>query len=73
MSMATPSLSMVAGWLGNPELSVLLNRPIAGMSISFPTFRYDPAKEGEVVPVLTDASRDISSRLGCAAFPLNMS
>ena len=48
-----------------------LNRPIAGMSISFPTFRYDQAKEGEVVAMLTEASRDISSRLGCTKFPLD--
>ena len=47
-----------------------LNRPVAGMSISFPTFRYDPAREGEVVAMLTEASRDISARLGCTQFPL---
>ena len=48
-----------------------LNRPVAGMSISFPTFRYDPSKEGEVVAMLTEASRDISARLGCTKFPLD--
>jgi len=48
-----------------------LNRPVAGMSISFPTFRYDPAREGEVVAMLTEASRDISARLGCTQFPLD--
>lgn len=48
-----------------------LNRPVAGMSISFPTFRYDPAREDEVVAMLRDASRDISQRLGCTQFPLD--
>lgn len=48
-----------------------LGRPIAGLSISFPTFRYDPNRESEVVKMLTDASRDISARLGCSNFPLD--
>ncbi len=48
-----------------------LNRPIAGMSVSIPTFRYDPARAHEVVAMLTDASRDISGRLGCTQFPLD--
>jgi IclR family KDG regulon transcriptional repressor len=48
-----------------------LNRPVAGMSISFPTFRYDPARAQEVVALLRDASRDISARLGCTHFPLD--
>ncbi len=47
-----------------------LNRPVAGMSISFPTFRYDPSREQEIVTMLRDASRDISQRLGCTNFPL---
>ncbi|MDC6169984.1 MULTISPECIES: DNA-binding transcriptional regulator KdgR [Roseateles] len=48
-----------------------LNQPIAGLSVSFPTFRYDEAKEGEVVAMLQGASRDISARLGCTQFPLD--
>lgn len=48
-----------------------LDRPIAGLSISFPTFRYDDARQGEVVAMLTAASRDISQRLGCTRFPLD--
>jgi IclR family KDG regulon transcriptional repressor len=40
------------------------------MSISFPTFRYDPSREQEIVTMLRDASRDISQRLGCTNFPL---
>jgi IclR family KDG regulon transcriptional repressor len=48
-----------------------LNRPVAGMSISFPTFRYDPARAQEVIAMLRDASRDISARLGCTSFPLD--
>jgi IclR family transcriptional regulator, KDG regulon repressor len=48
-----------------------LNQPIAGLSVSFPTFRYDEAKEPEVVAMLQAASRDISARLGCTQFPLD--
>ena len=47
-----------------------LNHPIAGLSVSFPTFRYDAAKAPQVVAMLTEASRDISTRLGCSQFPL---
>ncbi len=48
-----------------------INRPIAGLSISFPTFRYDEAKEAETVAMLQSASRDISAQLGCTRFPLD--
>ncbi|WP_428503546.1 DNA-binding transcriptional regulator KdgR [Roseateles sp.] len=48
-----------------------LNQPIAGMSISFPTFRYDEEKAPEIIAMLTTASRDISTRLGCTKFPLD--
>ncbi|UXH77527.1 DNA-binding transcriptional regulator KdgR [Roseateles amylovorans] len=48
-----------------------LGHPVAGMSISFPTFRYDEAKAPEVVAALQAASRDISERLGCFNFPLD--
>lgn len=44
---------------------------IAGLSVSFPTFRYDEAREPELVRMLRDASRDISRQLGCSAFPLD--
>jgi len=47
-----------------------LDQPVAGMSVSFPTFRYDEAKAPEVVALLKDASREISARLGCTHFPL---
>ena len=50
-----------------------LGQPIAGLSVSFPTFRYDEAKAPEVVAMLTAASRDISARLGCTKFPLDAS
>ncbi|WP_416757996.1 DNA-binding transcriptional regulator KdgR [Roseateles sp. So40a] len=49
-----------------------LGQPIAGMSVSFPTFRYDDAKAPEVVAMLQAASRDISARLGCTRFPLDL-
>lgn len=48
-----------------------LNQPIAGLSVSFPTFRYDDALAAEVVAMLTAASREISQGLGCTAFPLD--
>lgn len=48
-----------------------INRPIAGLSISFPTFRYDESKEAETVAMLQAASRDISTQLGCTRFPLD--
>lgn len=44
---------------------------IAGLSVSFPTFRYDVAREPELVQMLAEASRDISRQLGCSAFPLD--
>jgi IclR family KDG regulon transcriptional repressor len=48
-----------------------LCQPIAGLSVSFPTFRYDAAKEPEVVAMLHAASREISQGLGCATYPLD--
>ena len=48
-----------------------LNQVVAGLSVSFPTFRYDLAREPELVAMLRDASRDISRQLGCSAFPLD--
>ena len=47
-----------------------LGHVAAGMSISFPTFRYDEAREPEVVAILREASRQISVQLGCTNFPL---
>ncbi|WP_269532897.1 DNA-binding transcriptional regulator KdgR [Chitinimonas sp. BJYL2] len=47
------------------------NQVVAGMSVSFPTFRYDEAREPELVAMLRDASRDISRQLGCTEFPLD--
>lgn len=46
------------------------NQAVAGLSISFPTFRYDPAREPEIVAMLREASRVISKQLGCTSFPL---
>jgi IclR family KDG regulon transcriptional repressor len=44
---------------------------VAGLSVSFPTFRYDMAKEPELVAMLREASRQISQQLGCKVFPLD--
>lgn len=48
-----------------------MNQVIAGLSVSFPSFRYDEAREPELVGMLRDASRSISSQLGCTVFPLD--
>lgn len=48
-----------------------LNQVFAGLSISFPTFRFDPSREPELVEMLRNASRDISRQLGCTVFPLD--
>jgi IclR family KDG regulon transcriptional repressor len=48
-----------------------LNQVVAGLSVSFPTFRYDVAREPDLVQMLRDASREISRQLGCTAFPLD--
>ena len=47
-----------------------MNQVVAGLSVSFPTFRYDTAPEPELLAMLREASRDISRQLGCTAFPL---
>lgn len=48
-----------------------LNQPVAGLSVSFPTFRFDEANAPKVVQLLQDASRQISAELGCTQFPLD--
>jgi len=48
-----------------------LNQPVAGLSVSFPTFRYNPELEASTVQMLIQASRDISTGLGCTQFPLD--
>jgi IclR family KDG regulon transcriptional repressor len=48
-----------------------LNQVVAGLSVSFPSFRYDMAREPQLVAELRDASRDISRQLGCTSFPLD--
>jgi len=48
-----------------------MNQVVAGLSVSFPTFRYDLAREPELVAELRNASRDISRQLGCTVFPLD--
>jgi IclR family KDG regulon transcriptional repressor len=47
------------------------NQPVAGLSVSYPTFRYDEQRAPEIVQMLTDASRAISEPLGCTRFPLD--
>ena len=48
-----------------------MNMPVAGLSVSFPTFRYEEARAPQVVEMLQDASRSISKQLGCTRFPLD--
>ena len=45
---------------------------VAGLSVSFPTFRFDPTREPEVVAMLVEASRQVSRQLGCTSFPLDV-
>ena len=47
-----------------------MHQVAAGHSVSFSTFRYNTAREPELVAVLREANRDISRQLGCTAFPL---
>jgi len=42
-----------------------LSQPIAGLSISFPTFRYVEADAPKYIQLLKDASNAISASLGC--------
>lgn len=46
------------------------NQAVAGLSVSFPTFRFDVAREPAVVAMLHEASRVVSKQLGCTSFPL---
>ncbi len=46
------------------------NQAVAGISVSTPTFRFDQAREAEVVTMLQTASRTISKQLGCTAYPI---
>jgi len=48
-----------------------LSQPVAGLSVSFPSFRYSEDKEPAVVAMLQQASRVISGQLGCTQFPLD--
>jgi IclR family transcriptional regulator, KDG regulon repressor len=49
-----------------------LNQPVAGLSVSFPTFRYDEAAAPKIVEMLRAASLDISAQLGCTENPLSL-
>jgi IclR family KDG regulon transcriptional repressor len=44
---------------------------VAGLSVSIPTFRFEPERELEIVAMLQNASRAISKQLGCTAYPLD--
>jgi len=44
--------------------------PAAGLSVSFPTFRYSDALASDTVALLREASRDVSEQLGCTRWPL---
>lgn len=43
---------------------------VAGMSVSFPTFRYPEKQEPEILALLYEASREISAALGCTDSPI---
>ncbi|WKB53804.1 DNA-binding transcriptional regulator KdgR [Eleftheria terrae] len=42
---------------------------VAGLSISFPTFRYPEQRSDEIVKLLHDAGRAVSAGLGCSSYP----
>ncbi len=44
---------------------------VAGLSVSIPTFRFEPERELEIVAMLQTASRAVSKQLGCTASPLD--
>ncbi|MEK8027674.1 DNA-binding transcriptional regulator KdgR [Pseudaquabacterium rugosum] len=44
--------------------------PAAGISVSFPTFRYTDALAAEAVGLLREASDEVSRALGCSQWPL---
>lgn len=46
-----------------------LNHVVAGLSISFPIFRFKEEHIDEYVSVLHDAARAISEKLGCTRYP----
>ncbi len=48
-----------------------LSQVTAGLSVSFPSFRYDERREPELAQMLREASRDISRQLGCTDSPLD--
>jgi IclR family KDG regulon transcriptional repressor len=43
-----------------------LGNPIAGLSISFPTFRFNEADAPKFIHMLKEASRTISASMGCS-------
>lgn len=47
------------------------NSVVAGLSVSFPEFRFDPARKEEYAAMIVDASRAVSLALGCSAYPLD--
>lgn len=47
-----------------------LGQPVAGLSVSFPTFRFDVEQVPHYVDMLQQASREVSARLGCNEPPL---
>jgi IclR family transcriptional regulator, KDG regulon repressor len=46
------------------------NQAVAGISVSTPTFRFDEARESDIVQMLQTASLVISKQLGCTQHPL---
>ncbi|AKJ28862.1 transcriptional regulator [Caldimonas brevitalea] len=44
-------------------------KAVAGLSISFPTFRYHEERKAEMVQLLHEAGQAISAGLGCAGYP----
>lgn len=45
------------------------NSVVAGLSVSFPEFRFDPARKNEYAEMILAASRAVSLDLGCFSYP----
>ncbi len=47
------------------------NSVVAALSVSFPAFRFDPARQDEYAALVIAAGRAVSLELGCPSYPLD--
>lgn len=48
-----------------------MGQVIAGLSISYPSFRWEESRRAEIVTLLQEAARNTSRELGCTRYPLD--